>query len=429
MEPRIVQEPARENTAVQELAAATADAGASGAAHARGVAPTQRLMSLDAYRGLVMFLMLAEVLRLARVAQALPESGFWRFLAAQQTHVEWAGCSLHDLIQPSFSFMVGVALPFSMASRLARGESRVRMTWHALWRALLLVLLGVFVRSLNSPQTNWIFTDTLAQIGLGYGFLFVLGFRPLRDCWIAVGAILAGYWAAFSLYPLPGDGFNYARVGVAAQWLAVHGLDGFAAHWQKNSNLAWALDSWFLNLFGPAKPFLFNRGGYATLNFIPTLATMIFGVIAGTVLRSERVPRAKTSWLAVAGLMALVAGLTLEAVGLVPIVKRIWTPSWVLYSGGWCFLLLAGFYYIVDVRGLKRWAFPLVVVGLNSIAAYLMSYLCDGFISKNLKTHLGSGVFQICGEPYGPLVQGAAVLAVMWLLLLWMHRRKIYLKI
>ena len=107
---------------------------------------TQRLASLDAYRGFVMFLMMAEALRLCRVAAALPESGFWKFLCHHQTHVEWIGCSLHDLIQPSFSFLVGVALPFSIANRMSQGQSRGRMTAHALWRALLLILLGVFLR-------------------------------------------------------------------------------------------------------------------------------------------------------------------------------------------------------------------------------------------------------------------------------------------
>src|SRR5215203_421314 len=142
-----------------------------------------RLASMDAYRGFVMFLMMAETLRLSRVARALPESGFWRFLGSQQTHVEWVGCSMHDLIQPSFSFLVGVALPFSIASRATRGQSRAAMTWHAVWRSLLLILLGVFLRSVNASNTNWTFEDTLTQIGLGYGFLFVLGFRSTRDHW------------------------------------------------------------------------------------------------------------------------------------------------------------------------------------------------------------------------------------------------------
>src|SRR5437764_3223199 len=96
----------------------------------------RRLVSIDAYRGLVMFLMMAEVLHLGKVAAARPESGLWKFLAHHQSHAEWIGCSLHDLIQPSFSFLVGVALPFSIAGRLARGQSRWVMVAHAMWRAL-----------------------------------------------------------------------------------------------------------------------------------------------------------------------------------------------------------------------------------------------------------------------------------------------------
>src|SRR6267143_282517 len=142
------------------------------------IPPALRLTSLDAYRGFVMFLMMAEVLRFGRVASALPESGFWKFLAHHQSHVEWIGCSLHDLIQPSFSFLVGVALPFSIASRMAKGQSSVWMTMHAFWRALLLIVLGVFLRSTGGAQTNWTFEDTLSQIGLGYGALFLPGTRP-----------------------------------------------------------------------------------------------------------------------------------------------------------------------------------------------------------------------------------------------------------
>src|SRR5437773_10772614 len=258
--------------------------------------PPERLTSLDAYRGFLMFLMMAEVLRCCRVAAALPESGLWKFLCHHQSHVEWIGCSLHDLIQPSFSFMVGVALPFSIASRSARGQSRGRMTLHAFARALALILLGVFLRSTGSSQTYWTFEDTLTQIGLGYGVLFVLGFRPMRDQWIALALILMGYWAAFALHPVPRD-FDYTTVGVSAEWLKDHGQTGFAAHWNKNSNLAWAFDTWFLNLFSRAEPFEFNGGGYTTLSFIPTLGTMILGLIAGGVIRGERPPLAKVRWL------------------------------------------------------------------------------------------------------------------------------------
>jgi len=391
------------------------------------ISPSLRLTSVDAYRGFVMLLMMAEVLRFSRVARALPESAFWKFLAYHQSHVEWIGCSLHDLIQPSFSFLVGVALPFSIASRTGRGQSRTQMTWHAAWRALVLVLLGVFLRSIGRSQTYWTFEDTLSQIGMGYLVLFMLGFRPVRDQWIALGFILVGYWLAFVLYPLPRTGFEYAKVGVPNDW--PHLMTGLAAHWNKNGNLAWAFDTWFLNLFPREKPFEFNGGGYATLSFIPTLGTMILGLIAGGVLRSERPSLDKVKWLAVAGVASLAAGALLGWLGICPVVKRIWTPSWVLFSGGWCFLLLAGFYSVIDLWGQKAWAFPLVVIGMNSIAAYCMAHLFDGFIGKALTTNLGQNGFRLLGEAYEPFVHGAAVLFCLWLILFWMHRRKLFLRI
>ncbi len=390
---------------------------------------SNRLASLDAYRGFVMFLMMGEAFNFGALSRAFPENGLWHFLAWHQSHVEWIGCSLHDLIQPSFSFMVGVALPFSLASRLARGESRVRMSLHAFWRALLLVLLGVWLRSSNKAITNWTFEDTLSQIGLGYGFLFLLGFRSRAWQWGAFALLVLGYWAAFVLYPLPAPGFDYAQVGVSADWLRQHELSGLAAHWQKNSNLAWAFDTWWLNLFPREKVFAFNGGGYATLSFIPTLATMILGLIAGGVLRSERKPGDKLRWLVIAGILGLAAGWLLNATGICPVVKRIWTPSWVLFSGGWCFLLLAGFYAVIDWRGWRAWAFPWIVIGMNSIAAYCMDHLFEGFISRSLQTHLGRGAFQFAGAGYAPSIHGAMTFSVLWLILYWMYRRKIFLRI
>ena len=143
-------------------------------------APVARNVAVDAYRGFVMFLMMAEVLRLSQVAQAYPGNWFWHTLAYNQTHTEWAGCSLHDLIQPSFSFLVGVALPYSIASRIAKGGTFWKLFAHALWRSFALAALGVFLRSMDHQRTYFTMEDTLTQIGFGYPFLFLLGFRPPR---------------------------------------------------------------------------------------------------------------------------------------------------------------------------------------------------------------------------------------------------------
>ena len=396
-------------------------------------APTQkapatiRLDSLDAYRGFVMLLMMGEVLDFWKVSRNLPDSGFWRFLAHHQTHTEWIGCTLHDMIQPSFSFLVGAAMPFSLASRAAKGQSRGKMAAHAIWRSVLLILLGVFLRSIGKPQTYWTFEDTLSQIGMGYFFLFCLGFCKVRWQWAALGLVLVGYWAAFALYPAPPPNFDYARVGVASGW--PHLMTGFQSHWNKNSNLAWAFDTWWLNLFPRESTFVSNDGGYATLSFIPTLGTMILGLIAGGVLRASRSASAKVKWLIIAGALSLLAGVALNWLGICPVVKRIWTPSWVLFSGGWCFLFLAGFYLLMDVLNYKRWAFALVVIGMNSIAAYCIDHLCEDFIRENLTTNLGKHFYELFGQAYAPLFFGALTLLAFWLMLYWMYRRKLFLRI
>ncbi|MGD0010946.1 MAG: DUF5009 domain-containing protein [Terriglobia bacterium] len=388
--------------------------------------PVVRNVAMDAYRGLVMLLMMAEVLQFSRIAQAFPTSWFWRILAFHQTHAEWAGCSLHDTIQPGFSFLVGVALPYSIASRLAKGATFGRMFGHTLWRALLLIALGIFLRSLQSPQTNFTFEDTLTQIGLGYTVLFLLGFRSPRWQWTALAVILVGYWLAWALYPVPGAGFNCQAVGVPADW--AHHYTGFAAHWNKNSNLGQAFDLWFLNLFPRPKPFVYNEGGYLTLSFIPTLGTMILGLVAGRWLRAAA-PRIPMKRLLIAGVIGIAAGLLLHVTGICPVVKRIWTPSWTLFSGGVCFLFLAGFSWVIDVKGFKKWAFPLVVIGMNSIAAYLIAHLFEDFIVESFHINLGQHVFQVFGTALEPLTQGAVVLLTYWLILWWMYRRKLFLKI
>jgi len=408
-----------------------ADPPAEPAAHLAETPPalpvTTRLDSIDAYRGLVMFLMMAEALHLGRMAELHPDSPIWKFLAEQQSHVEWVGCVLHDMIQPSFSFLVGAAMPFSLASRRAKGQTRGMMTAHAIWRATVLVLLGVFLRSVGRSQTNWTFEDTLSQIGLGYPFLFLLGWYSTRVQWAAMAAILVGYWGLFAAYPLLDATVDLAARGVPADW--PHLLDGFAAHWNKNTNPAWAFDAWFLNLFPREKPYPYNGGGYATLSFIPTLATMILGLLAGETLRSDRSRASKTTWLIVAGIVATVLGWGLGELGVCPVVKRIWTPSWVLFSGGISFLFLAAFYCVMDVMGLKAWAFPLRVIGLNSIAAYCLAHLIEGFIVSGFRTHLGKDVFSLFGAGWQPFVQGVAILSVLWLILFWMYRRRIFLRV
>jgi heparan-alpha-glucosaminide N-acetyltransferase len=386
----------------------------------------QRLVSLDAFRGAIMLLMASSALGIPQVARSFPESAAWRFFAYHFDHVPWAGCALWDLIQPAFMFMVGVALPWSVANRRARGQTFPVMLGHALWRSAALVLLAVVLTSNWSTQTEWIFTNVLAQIGLGYPFLFMLAFARTRTVWMAVFGILFFYWLAFALHPLPPPDFDWKSVGVPANW--PH-LTGFAAHWEKSFNFAMTFDRWFLNLFPREKPWLFSTGGYQTLNFIPSMVTMILGLLAGRLLRSDLAISAKVQRLALFGISGIILGQAIEWAGLCPIVKRIWTPSWVLYSGGVVVLLLAAFVAVIDWRGWNRWAFPLVVAGLNPITLYCLWQLMPGWIRDNLKTHLGQDIFNSFGVTYAPILERAGPLLIFWLILWWMYRRKIFLRV
>jgi predicted acyltransferase len=414
------------NSTVAESAdAPIAQASAQAPTTTTVVAP-RRNVAVDAYRGLVMLLMMGEVMQWAAVSHAYPGSSFWRVLAFNQSHVEWAGMSLHDTIQPSFTFLVGVAMPYSIASRIRKGESFVRMLPHTLWRALLLIALGIVLRSTHSAMTYYTFEDTLTQIGLGYPIAFLLAFARPRWQWTALAVILVGYWAAWALYPAPGPGFNYAAVGVPPDWH--HNFTGFLSHWNKNSNLGQAFDVWFLNLFPREHPFLFNDGGYLTLSFIPTLGTMLLGLAAGRWLRAAE-PAIPMRRFLQTGAILIAAALLLHFGHICPIVKRIWTPAWTLFSGGVCFLFLAAFSWVIEVKNRRGWAFPLAVVGMNSIAAYLIAHLWEDFIISSFHIHLGQRPFTILGPGLQPLLLGIAVMLTYWLVLYWMYKRKLFLRI
>lgn len=391
--------------------------------------PKNRLTSVDAYRGMVMLLMLGEMLHLRQVSNALPGNGFWEKLAWHQTHVEWVGCTLHDLIQPSFSMLVGLVLPFSLASREKRGDSTRSQVLHALLRSIVLVFLGIFLRSLGKTQTNFTFDDTLTQIGLSYFWLFLLGRTNWKVQLVALLVIVAGYWGWFAMRPLPGEAFDWAAVGVSEEWREKYALTGFSAHWNKNSNPAWAFDVWWMNLFPRQNPFTHSGGGYCTLSFIPTLGTMLIGLLAGGWLKSTTTSGKKLLGLVLASGVCFGIALAVHMYDICPIVKRIWTPAWVFYSGGWCLAILSAYYLVIEIGGWSKWAFPLIVVGSNSIAAYCSEWMVIGPIRDALLRHFGEKPYLIFGAAYQPLLQGAAILLVIWLILLWMYRRKIFIRI
>jgi heparan-alpha-glucosaminide N-acetyltransferase len=399
-----------------------------------GAAPVaERLQSLDAYRGLIMVTLAFHGFGLKDAAlnhlKTSPDSGFWKTVYHHFEHVEWVGGGFWDLIQPSFMFMVGVSMAYSYVNRQRAGESWSRMFGHACRRGLILILLGIFLISNGRPSTNWLLTNVLTQMGLGYPFLFLLWRRSFRTQAIVAAALLLGTWALYAFGS--SGGIDLAKgapeVGVPAAWAQEH-LVGVGPAWHKNANVGQTIDMWLLNLLPRRDAFTFHVGGYQSINFIPSLATMLFGLMCGELLRSSRTAQRKLLLLVAAGIGGIGAGLLWGQLG-VPIVKRIWTPSWALYSTGWCCLILATLFAIIDIKKWRAWSFPLLVVGMNSIAIYCMHMLLTSWTGKMLQTHLGPNAFKIFGPMEAPIVQATLVGLVFWLVCWWMYRRKIFLRI
>lgn len=432
-----------------------------------------RLASLDAYRGFIMLAMVSGGFGFAKILSKHPEvvsqfdgtgfgaawAGLWRILAYQFDHVVWTGCGFWDLIQPSFMFMVGVAMPFSYARRVAEGESAVRRFGHVLLRAAVLVVLAVFLSSNWNKQTNFTFVNVLAQIGLGYPFVYLLvGRRPVVQL-AAVVAILGGSWYFFYDYSIPPQEQQQIQTYLAEVKHPKNEpaeFTGIAAHWNKHTNAAAAVDREFLNRFPRedaewnGRRYWVNDGGYQTLNFVPSMATMLLGLMAGSLLCGPLEPRRKLNRLLGAGVVCVLIAMAVDTTiwpvhipgcdwSFCPVVKRIWTPSWALFSSGWTFWMLAGFYWVIDIKGYRRWSFALAVVGINSIAIYCMSQLISPWVGNSLKIHFAT-VDQALhtrfnyflfddAHLYGPLWQSIGKLCVLWLICLWMYRSKLFVKI
>ncbi len=427
----------------------------------------QRLLSLDVYRGLIMISLAFSGFGLAATAnrhlaaavrdgqagslssaESAPREWFWSAVRSQFDHREWVGCSYWDLVQPSFMFMVGVAMAYSYEKRRRAGDSQTRMWAHAVRRSLILILLGVFLGSNWSRSTEWSFVNVLTQIGLGYTFLFLFRSRTWQTQAIGAAAILFGTWLLYFFYPYAGVDVDAGApaIGVSREWAQQH-LVGVGAPWHKNANVGHAIDVRLLNAFPRSEPFAYNSGGYATLNFVPSLATMLFGLMAGGVLQSQKPARQKLRLLLAAGVAGLIVGQLLDFTGVCPLVKRIWTPSFAIFSAGWCSLILGSLYGVIDVWGVRSWTFPFVVAGANSIALYCMHMLLPGWIAKSLQTHFGPDVFRLqlqFGDTvlpltgrasqstialYEPTIEALIVGTVLWCVCWWMYRQKIFVRI
>lgn len=373
------------------------------------VGKAERLLSLDVYRGLVMLLLASSGLGIAKAA-AKGEGAFAEWLQFQGTHPEWVsqthviGFSLWDMIQPAFMFIVGVSMPFSYEKRAKLGESFGRRMRHAWTRAILLTLFGVFLQSMRKDDTYWIFTNVLSQIGLGYGFLFFLVGRKTGTQFLVGGSILVLYWAAMVIFP--------------------RGLGSLAEHFENMKSMPQQFDLWFLNQFPREKPF--TGHAYATLNFIPSLVTMLMGLMCGQVLKDKETSGGtKIRKMVIAAVICLVLSLIAGAT-ICPIIKKLWTPSWTLFSGAYVIGALALLYWIVDVKKWNAWVFPFVVVGLNPLTMYLLGMICKGWFSQSLKTHLPDFLFT---GGYAPVVEATLIVTLFWLILWWMYRNRIFIRL
>jgi len=438
-----------------------------------------RLTSLDAFRGFIMLMLAASGFGIAALARKEADQPVWNLInyetwqsvAFQFSHPEWissfapgetsaqAGSpwqhffvSFWDLIQPSFMFMVGVAMPFSYARREKTGQSGIARGFHALLRAAILVLLGVFLQTGSKPATDWQFPNVLAQIGLGYFFAYLLLGQKAWIQWSALVVILAGTWAAFFFTPLPN---NYAPAAVNASAEKGEVLAEPFQNWSKNGNVFHQFDVWFLNQFPRPedKPFEFNYGGYATLNFVPSIGTMLLGILCGQLLVAPNGKWKKLGILLLAAGVCWGLGLATGAT-VCPIIKRIWTPSWVLFSGGYVIALLALFYFLFDILPFHKVAYPLVVIGMNSITAYMMGQLLRPWIiNRVIQPHFGWLIEWGLGtlavqmnwheslgvsaeqagpamyEAFQPIVDTTTAFLVMWLILYWMYKNRFFVKI
>ena len=156
---------------------------------------------------------------------------------------------------------------------------------------------------------------------------------------------------------------------------------------------------------------------------------MILGLIAGKELKNDSQPMDKIKKFALIGTSLIAGGLLLHFLNICPIVKRIWTPSWTLFSGGLCFLFLSFFYWSIDILQSKNWYFILTVIGANSIAAYVMAHTIDSFIASSLLIHLGKSYAQVFGMSYSTLVSGFLILFFEWLILYWLYRKRVFIKV
>jgi len=359
----------------------------------------RRLTSVDALRGFDMFWIIGgREAFLALVALFIYPLPGW--LTGQFEHVEWEGFVAWDMIMPLFLFVTGVSMPFSFAKWSSSKGGKKQLYLRLLRRLLLLWVLGMAVQGnlLDYDLSRLhLFSNTLQAIAAGYliSTVFLLAL-PLVGQIAGTAALLLVFWGAIEFIPLPN-----APAGTLEPW----------------NNLALHIDTLVLGSFrdGTTYTWVFSSLGFG--------ATVMLGAFAGHVLRSGLKNKRKALALAAMGVGCLAAGWLWSY--WFPVIKHIWTGSMVFWAGGWSYLLLAGFFWLVDVKGYRRWAFPLTIIGMNAIAVYVATHvfnfgLVSGALIGDLTPRLGR---------FGDFLLAFATLLVPWLILLYMYRKKTFIRI
>jgi len=371
----------------------------------------ERLMSLDALRGFDMFWIIGG----GAIFEALAKFTNWPILnwwAVQLQHVEWEGFRFEDLIFAMFLFIAGVSIPFSINKRLQLGQSRAQIYKHAFTRLFLLIVLG-FLLANGGIQSldlgNFRYTHVLMRIGIGCFFATVIFLNTkIRGQIFWVFGLLLGYWAMLKLIPVPGFGSG------------VMTPEGNFAGYVDRLLLPGKFFQWYF-------PGILDPEGL--LGHISGVAMGLLGVLTGQFLMKEDKNLSgfkKVLYMGAAGILFLGIGLVWDMA--FPIIKKIWTSSFVIFAAGWSLILLSIFYLIIDVLRFRRWSFFFVVIGSNSIFIYACQsgvfdfrrtseFFFNGFIKYPLDVSAQAVIASI------------AYLLVSWLLLYFMYKRKIFFKV
>ena len=398
---------------------------------------SQRLMSLDALRGFDMFWILGA----DSFVYALHETGqnpVTTFLATQSDHAEWAGFHFYDLIFPLFVFMMGVSTVFSLTKIIER-EGRGAAVKRVLKRGILLFVIGlIYSGGFTNPWPDMRLMGVLNRIALCYtfgGLLFIF-FHTRVLIRIAVAFLLC-YWALLALIPFPdvrptpgGDavitkeaGFtNIAQLNLASTNY-IHGS------YIQGVNLTDYLDQKYL----PARKYDGTYDPEGILSTLPAIVTGLLGIFAGLLIRNKSVPDdKKVLWLLGTGAAGVALGF-LWGIEF-PVIKKIWTSSYVLVAGGYSALLLGAFYWIVDIKKWRTWCQPFVWIGMNPLTLYITSSLLDGFGFERLARRLAGGPVKNFFDThvaagFGDLVIAATTVALFLWFARFLYQRKIFLRL